>query len=135
MAFDIEEEFAARIAAIEAEPQASTPLDQVRREILFIRDVVHTTGAERNDQMRGLVQIEVDGTASPNSTVERGIIRFRPRAELKPPYFKQKDRTIRVWLDLNHLQHVSLQLSHRKRWLWIGTWPDGYTYADLHSRP
>lgn len=135
MAFDIEAEIAARIAALEAEPQASTPLSEVRREILFIRDAIHTTAAERSESMRGLAQIEVDGTASPNSKVDRGIIRFRPRSELKPPYFKEADKTIRVWLDLDHLQHVTLQLTHRKKWLWIGIWPDGYTYADLHSHP
>ena len=137
MAFDIEAEIDARIRALEAEPQASIPAHEVRREILFIRDAVHTTGAESDNGkgVRGLTQIEVDGIPTPNSRAERGIIRFRPEGALKPPYFKEADHTIRLWLEQDHLSHVTLQLGHRKRWLWIGIWPDGYTYADLHSHP
>ena len=135
MALDIEAEIHARIAAIEAEPQASTPADQVRREILFIQDAVHTTGVETREGLRPLAQIELLGIATPSSTVQRGIIRFRPQPELKSPYFKEADRTIRLWLDIAHMDHVLYQLNHRKRFLWIGIWPDGYTYADLHSRP
>ncbi|KAA2316779.1 hypothetical protein DL237_01785 [Pseudooceanicola sediminis] len=135
MALNIEEEIDQRITAMEAEPQASSGVDQVRREILFINDVIHTTGAESRGSVRSLAQIEVYGLATPSSTVCRGIIRFRPPSELRPPYFKEADQTIRLWLDIGHLGHVTTQLLHRKRFLWIGIWPDGYTYADLHSRP
>ena len=135
MVLDIDAEIHARIAAMEAEPQASTDPAAVRREILFINDTVHTTGVESRDPPLPLAQIEVTGVASPHSTVTRGIIRFRRREDLRAPYFKEADRTIRLWLDIAHIDHVAMQLSHRKRWLWIGIWPDGFTYADLHSRP
>ena len=135
MTLDIEAEIHARIAAIETEPQASANPEQVRREILFINDTIHTTGTESGPGVRPFCQIEVNGIASPASTVERGIIRFRSAGEIKPPYFKEADRTIRIWLDIAHLGHVTSQLGHRKRFLWIGVWPDGFTYADLHSRP
>ncbi|MBT9382418.1 hypothetical protein KM176_00965 [Pseudooceanicola sp. CBS1P-1] len=135
MVLNIEEEIDARIAAMEAEPQASSGSHIVRREILFITEAVHTTGAEALSPVRGLAQIEVCGTATPSSEVRRGIIRFRPRDELRAPYYKEADRTIRLWLDIAHLDHLAMQLNHRKRWLWIGIWPDGYTYADVHSRP
>lgn len=135
MTLDIEADIAARIAVMEAEPQASVSPDQVRREILVIEDQLHTTAAESGTNLRSLSQIEVTGIASPSSNVTRGIIRFRPAADLKPPYYKEADKTIRIWLDIAHRDHVLYQLNHRKRYLWIGIWPDGYTYADLHSRP
>ena len=143
MTFDIEAEIGARIAAMEAEPHASADPGDVRREILFINDTVHTTSATSlhtgpgpvGEETTPTAQIEVYGIASPSSTARRGIIRFRPRDSLRPPYFKEGDGTIRVWFDLAHLEHVTTQLTHRKRYLWIGIWPDGYTYADLHSRP
>ncbi|WP_375690965.1 hypothetical protein [Pseudooceanicola sp. LIPI14-2-Ac024] len=139
MVLDIDAEIHARIAAMEAEPQASTDPAAVRREILFVQDTVHTTGTDTGIDLggvpRAVAQIEVNGIASPASTVTRGIIRFRPEDRLRPPYFKEEDRTIRLWLDIRHLDHVAMQLGHRKRYLWIGIWPDGYTYADLHSRP
>lgn len=135
MTLNIEEEINQRIAAMEAEPQASSGVEHVQREILFINDVIHTTGAEARRSVRSLPQIEVYGHATPSSNVRRGIIRFRPPEELRPPYFKEGDQTIRLWLDVAHISHVTTQLLHRKRFLWIGLWPDGYTYADLHSRP
>ncbi|PJE29916.1 hypothetical protein SAMN06297129_2664 [Pseudooceanicola antarcticus] len=135
MVLNIEEEIDARIAAMEAEPYASTPPGDVRREILLVNEIIHTTGMETAPRMRGLSQIELLGIATPNSQVTRGIIRFRPEGELRAPYYKDADHTIRVWLDIRHLDHVLWQLNHRKRWIWVGTWPDGFTYADLHSRP
>ncbi|WP_136637523.1 hypothetical protein [Pseudooceanicola onchidii] len=135
MALDIEAEIHARIAAMEAEPQASVAPEDVRREILFVHDAVHTTGVESRGGLRPLTQIELSGIATPSSFARRGILRFRATADLKPPYYNDLDRTIRVWLDISHLDHVLYQLNHRKRYLWIGIWPDGYTYADLHSRP
>ncbi len=135
MALDIEAEIHARIKAMEAEPQASTPADAVRREILCISDCIHTTGVESRERTLPLTQIEVTGLPTPASTVTRGIIRFRPSRELKPAYFKEADTTIRLWLDIAHLGHVLTQMGHRKRHLWIGVWPDGFTYADLNSRP
>lgn len=136
MALDIEAEIHARIAAIETEPQASANPDDVRREILFIQDTIHTTAVEERDGvLRTVAQIECYGIATPNSNVHRGIIRFRPNGDFKAPYFKEADGTIRLWLDIAHMDHVLFQLGHRKRFLWIGIWPDGYTYADLHSRP
>ena len=134
MTLDIEAEIHARIAAMEAEPHASTDAGAVRREILYINDAIHTTGAESADGVRPVAQIEVLGHPTPSSSVTRGILRFRPPGELKAPYYKEGDRTIRLWLDNAHLDHVCWQLNHRKRFLWIGIWPDGYTYADLHSR-
>ncbi|MGH1424592.1 MAG: hypothetical protein ACRBBU_07665 [Pseudooceanicola sp.] len=135
MVLDIEADIHARIAAIEAEPQASAPTDAVRREILFINDAIHTTGAATRDGVRAISQIEVTGIPTPASSVARGILRFRSPEDLRAPYFKENDATIRLWLDIAHLGHVIAQLTHRKRYLWIGIWPDGYTYADLHSRP
>lgn len=135
MALNIEEEIDARLHAIEAEPYASAAVTDIRREILLVQDMIHTTGAEAAPALRGLSQIEVTGIASPSSRVTRGILRFRAPEDLKPPYYKEEDKTIRLWLDQAHLDHVLYQLQHRKRWRWIGIWPDGFTYADLHSRP
>jgi len=135
MTLNIEADIAARIAAMEDEPQASADPTQVRREILVIEDALHTTAAEAGTRLRSLSQIELTGIPSPSSHVTRGIIRFRPASDLKPPYYKDADKTIRIWLDIAHRDHVLYQLSHRKRYLWIGYWPGDYVYADLHSRP
>ncbi|QOL80368.1 hypothetical protein [Pseudooceanicola spongiae] len=89
MTLNIEEEIDQRIAAMEAEPQASSGVEHVRREILFINDVIHTTGVEARGGIRSLAQIEVYGHATPSSTVRRGIIRFRPEAELRAPISKK----------------------------------------------
>lgn len=135
MVLNIEEEIEARLNAIEAEPYASAPVSEIRREIMLVQDMIHTTGTEAAPALRGLSQIELTGIPTPSSSVTRGILRFRRPEDLKAPYFKEADHTIRLWLDVAHLDHVLYQLQHRKRWLWIGTWPDGFTYADLHSRP
>ena len=136
MTLDIEAEIHDRIAAIETEPQASANPDDVKREILYIQDTIHTTAVEERDGvLRTVAQIECIGIPTPNSSVQRGIVRFRPNGDMKAPYYKAEDGIIRVWLSVAHLEHVLFQISHRNRFLWIGIWPDGYTYADLHSRP
>ena len=74
MTLDIEAEIRTRIAAMEAEPHASSDPDRVRREILVVEDHVHTTAAEAGSQLRSLTQIELMGLPSPSSEVVRGII-------------------------------------------------------------
>lgn len=109
------------------------------RQILLIRQVTFYSAGYRpgdaDPAPRDQQYLLLRGDPSPSSQVTSGYIRFVTPDELRVPAYSARDKRIDLWLRLERVRMVIEQMKHKDRYLWIGFFPGGHVYADIHSSP
>lgn len=109
------------------------------RQILLVRQVTFFSAGYRpgdtDPAPRDQQYLLLRGDPSPSSQVTSGYIRFVTPGELRVPAYSAAHRRIDLWLRPERVRMVIEQMKHKDRYLWIGFFPGGHVYADIHSSP
>ncbi len=106
------------------------------RQILVVERVVHFTSGFKRDgasKPEAAHVLRLLGRPTTNTRVTSGYLQFVPQGSMRPPRYDQRHNTLSVWVDLAGMAQTLEQLRHAERYLWIGWFPGGHVFAELHS--
>ncbi|WP_147125396.1 hypothetical protein [Shimia ponticola] len=108
------------------------------RQILFIDSVIHHSSGfvERTGAKPGSGNyLRISGRPSPSSDVESAVVYFVPPDQIRAPRYQPTLKRIDLWLNADTMAMTLAQLTHSQRYLFVGTWPNGHVYGDIHTVP
>lgn len=135
IADDIIAEYVARQSDETTRDVSATTLSG--RQILIVDKVVHTasnfiiSNADKTPRCRS--EMTLTGRPSPSSEVEKAYLRFVPTQDLRTPAYIPERKTIFLTLDEKFQSPVLHTIALKNLYCWIGAWPNGHIYGDIHG--